>query len=146
MIGQYLPQTNKKCYSVLQCSIWLFLPLFQVPKHSPSQVTNPVSSSRRDRRLIWRQRCFFLCREEAPSGSSGRLLDTTVAIAISDFSIPRVRLRVITHAQLQPAGWFRNANRVIRKGERAHAGRARVVNWLTEALWTTGTLRAPWRA
>jgi hypothetical protein len=58
----------------------------------PSQVTNPVSSNRRNPRLIWRQRCFFLCREE-------RQVDQVVArtqppIAISDFSIPpRVRLR-----------------------------------------------------
>ena len=34
MVGQYLPQTNKKCYIVLQCPLCLFLPLFQGSKHS----------------------------------------------------------------------------------------------------------------
>ena len=28
MIGQYLPQTNEKCYTVLQWLMWFFLPLF----------------------------------------------------------------------------------------------------------------------
>ena len=34
MLGQQLPQTNEKCYSVLQCSLWLFLPPFYGSKHS----------------------------------------------------------------------------------------------------------------
>ena len=36
MVGQYLPQTNEKCYNVLQCPIWLFSPLFQRSKHTLS--------------------------------------------------------------------------------------------------------------
>ena len=35
MIEQQLPQTNEKCYSVPQCPMWLFLPLFYVSKHTP---------------------------------------------------------------------------------------------------------------
>ena len=34
MVGQYLPQTNEKCYSVLQWLMWLFLPFFSSSKHS----------------------------------------------------------------------------------------------------------------
>ena len=34
MIGQYLPQTNEKWYSMLQYSMWLFLPFFHGSKHS----------------------------------------------------------------------------------------------------------------
>ena len=37
MIGQQLPQTNKKCYSVSQCLMWPFLPLFYGSKHSPGE-------------------------------------------------------------------------------------------------------------
>ena len=43
MVGQQLPQTNENCYSVLQYSMWLFLPLFYGSKHNPA--------------LFW---CFFL--------------------------------------------------------------------------------------
>ena len=35
MVRQYLSQTNKKCYSVLQWLMWLFLPLFISSTHSP---------------------------------------------------------------------------------------------------------------
>ena len=35
MVGQQLPQTNEKCYSVLQCPMWPFLPPFYESKHSP---------------------------------------------------------------------------------------------------------------
>ena len=34
MVGQYLPQTNETCYSVLQCVMWLFAPFFTPSKHS----------------------------------------------------------------------------------------------------------------
>ena len=34
MVWQYLPQTNEKCYSVLQWLMWLFLSLFPSSKHS----------------------------------------------------------------------------------------------------------------
>ena len=34
MIGQQLSQTNEKCYSVLQCPMWLFLLPFYESKHS----------------------------------------------------------------------------------------------------------------
>ena len=34
MVGQQLPQTNKKCYSVPQCPMWPFLPLFYGSKHT----------------------------------------------------------------------------------------------------------------
>jgi len=34
MVGQYLPQTNEKCYSVLQWLMWLFLSFFISSKHS----------------------------------------------------------------------------------------------------------------
>ena len=33
MVGQQLPQTNEKCYSVPQCPMWSFLPLFYGSKH-----------------------------------------------------------------------------------------------------------------
>ena len=46
MVGQYLPQTNEKCYSVLQCPMWLFASLFPPSKHSPSR-------SKRRRRATW---------------------------------------------------------------------------------------------
>ena len=36
MVEQYSPQTNEKCYSVLQCPMRLFLLLFQGSKHSLS--------------------------------------------------------------------------------------------------------------
>ena len=35
MVGQQLTQTNEKCYSVPQCPMWLFLPLFYGSKHTP---------------------------------------------------------------------------------------------------------------
>ena len=35
MIGQQLPQTNEKCYSILQCLMWLFAFFFPPSKHSP---------------------------------------------------------------------------------------------------------------
>ena len=34
MVGQQLPQINENCYSVLQCPMWHFLPLFYGSKHS----------------------------------------------------------------------------------------------------------------
>ena len=47
MVGQYLPQTNEKCYSVLQWPMWLFLPLFTSSKHSlksrPGRIRDPVA-------------------------------------------------------------------------------------------------------
>ena len=39
MVGQQLPQTNEKCYSVLQCPMWPFLPLFYGSKHSRTCVS-----------------------------------------------------------------------------------------------------------
>ena len=37
MVGQYLPQTNETCYSVLQCVMCLFAYLFTPSKHSLSE-------------------------------------------------------------------------------------------------------------
>ena len=34
MVWQYLPQTNEKYYSVLQCPMWHFLPKFRGSKHT----------------------------------------------------------------------------------------------------------------
>ena len=34
MVGQYLPQTNKKCYSILQCPMRFFLLDFHRSKHT----------------------------------------------------------------------------------------------------------------
>ena len=51
MVGQYLPQTNEKCYSVLQRLMWLFLPNFTSSKHSQELIL-----PRRWRRPCWRGR------------------------------------------------------------------------------------------
>ena len=38
MVGQYLLQTNEKCYSMLQCPMWFFLPTFPGSKHTLDEV------------------------------------------------------------------------------------------------------------
>jgi hypothetical protein len=43
MVGQYLPQTNEKCYSILQCPMWFFLPTFRGSKHTPEKLDVDVA-------------------------------------------------------------------------------------------------------
>ena len=64
MIGQYLPQTNEKCYSVVQYQMWHFLPVFKHLNTAHDFGARCVWTAQSMMRTGWRLRWRIFLAEE----------------------------------------------------------------------------------